>query len=56
MPSFTQDGTVYEYLKPLGFKSHDDVHSWEHGRHPKVLAAASPRPILACKTWTGTLA
>jgi hypothetical protein len=39
MPSFTQDGTTYQYRKPLGFKRPEDVQSWEYGRYPKVLAA-----------------
>lgn len=39
MPSFTQDGTTYEYLKPIGSESHEDVQSWEYGHYPKVLAA-----------------
>lgn len=40
MPSFAQDGTTYEYLKPTGFKSPEDVQSGEYGKYPKVLAAA----------------
>lgn len=37
MPSFTQDGAVYEYLKPEGFATPEDVQSWEYGHYPKVL-------------------
>jgi hypothetical protein len=39
IPSFTQDGTTHEYLKPSGFKKPEEVLSWVYGQYPKVVAA-----------------
>lgn len=37
MPSFTLDGTDYEYLQPDGVGRPEGTHSWTYGQYPKVL-------------------
>lgn len=41
MPSSIVDRTTYEFENPKGFESPDEVHSWEYGNYPKVVASVS---------------
>lgn len=58
MPSFTLDGTTYEYLQPV--VGPEGARSWEYGHYPKVMAGipltdGGTVNVYACASrWTPT--